>query len=82
MIGIHLIYTDRKSTHLHSQTQRVEYDKEKHEVLKVAGGHQVPELVLERVLRDVAADGPSFQRVLNTLALWWKDHTNLTDYSN
>lgn len=66
----------RESTHLHSQTQCVEYDEEKHQVLKVAGGHQVPELVLERVFRDVAAEGPSFQSVLYTLALQWKDHTN------
>lgn len=59
----------RGSTHLHSQTQCVKYDEEEHEVLKVAGGHQVPELVLKRVLGDVVAEGPSFQRILYTLAL-------------
>ena len=55
--------------YLHSQTHGVQHDEQEHEVLEVAGGDDVPHLVLERVLRNVAAQWPRLQSVLHTLAL-------------
>lgn len=46
--------------HLHSQTHGVEHDEKEHQVLEVAGGDNVPHLVLVRVLRDVAAQRTGF----------------------
>lgn len=57
------------AAYLHPQTHGVEHDEQEHEVLEVAGGDDVPHLVLVRVLGDVAAEGPCFQGVLDTLAL-------------
>lgn len=45
--------------YLHSQTQSVEHNEEKHEVLEVAGGDNVPHPVLVGVLGDVAHQRPS-----------------------
>jgi len=60
-------------SHLHSQAHGVAHDQEEHEVLEVAGGDDVPHLVLVRVLGDVASQGAGLQGVLHTLALdWWR----------
>lgn len=57
------------TAYLHSKTQCVEHDEKEHEILKVAGGHEVPHAVLMRVLRDVAFEWSCFQCVLHTLTL-------------
>ena len=59
--------------HLCSQAHGVEHNEEEHEVLKVAGGDDVPDLVLGRVLGDVAAERSSLQSVLHTLPLEEQD---------
>lgn len=56
-------------SHLHPQTHGVEHDEEKHQVLKVTRRHDVPHLVLIRVLRDVAPQRSGLQGVLDALAL-------------
>ena len=55
--------------YLCSQAHGVEHNQEEHEVLKVAGGDDVPDLVLVRVLGNVASQRARLQRVLHTLAL-------------
>lgn len=64
--------------YLHAQTQGVQHDQEEHEVLKVAGGDDVPHPVLVRVLRDVAPQGAGLEGVLHTLALETKNRHGLT----
>lgn len=61
----------RISTHpyLHAQADGIQHDQEEHEVLKVGGGHQIPYLVLVRVLRNVASQRACFQCILDTLTL-------------
>lgn len=58
-----------RRTYLNSQTQRVENDQDKHDVLKASGVDHIPELVLVGIFGNVAAQRTSFQCVLHTLAL-------------
>lgn len=55
--------------YLHSQRERVPQDQHKHDVLKLAGVDDFPELELGLVFRDVNLYGLSFKRVVDTLAL-------------
>ena len=55
--------------YLRSQAHRVEHNQQEHEVLKVAGSDDIPDLVLVRVLGNVAAQRPSLESILHTLAL-------------
>lgn len=55
--------------YLHAQTERVEHNQEEHEVLKVAGGDNVPDPVLVGIFGDVAPQRTSLQGILHTLTL-------------
>ena len=56
-------------TYLHAQTQGVEHNEEEHEVLKVAGGDDVPHLILVGVLGYVTPQWTGLKSILHTLAL-------------
>lgn len=56
-------------SYLHSQTHGVEHYKEEHQVLKVAGGDNVPHLILVGILGYITSQWPSFKCILHTLAL-------------
>lgn len=56
-------------SYLHSQTHGVEHNKEEHKVLKVAGGDDVPHLILIRVLGDITSQWTGLKSILHTLAL-------------
>ena len=56
-------------SYLHSQAHGVEHNQEKHKVLKVAGGHNVPHLILVWVLGDITSQWPGLKSILHTLAL-------------
>lgn len=58
-----------KITHLNGQTQGVEDDQNKHDVLKSSGVDHIPELVLVGVFGDVAPQRTSFESVFHTLTL-------------
>lgn len=55
--------------YLHSQAHGVEHDEKEHQVFKVAGGDDVPDLILERVLGNITPQWPGLESVLHTLAL-------------
>jgi len=57
------------SGYLHGQCERVAQNQNKHDVLKMAGVDDLPELELRRVLRDVDLYGLCFQGVVHTLPL-------------
>lgn len=56
-------------SYLHSQTHGVEHYKEEHKVLKVAGGDDVPHLILVGVLGNITSQWTSLKSILHTLAL-------------
>lgn len=56
-------------SYLHSQTHGVEHYEEEHKVLKVAGGDDVPHLVLVGVLGNITSQWTSLKSILHTLAL-------------
>lgn len=56
-------------SYLHSQTHGVEHNKEEHEVLKVAGGDNVPHLILVGVLGNITSQWAGLKSILHTLAL-------------
>lgn len=68
------------TSYLHTQTHGVEHDEEEHEVLKVAGGDNIPHLVLVGVLRNVTPQRPSLQGILHTLALGGLKSVNIYKY--
>lgn len=55
--------------HLHPQTHGVQHNEQEHEVLKVAGSDDVPDLVLVRVLGNITPQRSCFESVLHTLTL-------------
>lgn len=57
-------------TYLHGQADGVQQDQNEHQVLKIGGVDHVPNLVLVLVFGDVPPQGPGFQGILYTLALW------------
>lgn len=57
------------STYLYGQTQGVEDDQDKHDVLKASRVDHIPELVLVRVFGDVAPQRTSFKSIFHTLTL-------------
>lgn len=61
--------------YLHGQGERVAQDQHKHDVLKLAGVDDLPELELRRVFRDVDLYGLSFQSVVDALTLGEKKKT-------
>lgn len=56
-------------SYLHSKTHGVEHNKEEHKVLKVAGGDDVPHLILVGVLGNIASQWSGLKSILHTLAL-------------
>lgn len=60
-----------RTTHLNRQTQGVEDDQDKHDVLKSGGVDNIPELVLVGIFGDVAPHRASFKSIFHTLTLWW-----------
>lgn len=64
-------------THLNSQSDGVEQDENEHHVLKSCGVDDRPELILNRILRDVKFEWLSLQSVLHALALQ-QTHNRLT----
>lgn len=57
-------------TYLHGQADGVQQDQDEHQVLKIGGVDHIPDFVLVLVLRDVSPQGPGFQGIFYTLALW------------
>lgn len=64
-------FNGMKGTHLNGQTQGVDDDQDKHDVLKACRVDHIPELVLVRVFWDVAPQRTSFESIFHTLTLWW-----------
>lgn len=60
----HVLYS-----YLHSQTHGVEHNKKEHKVLKVAGGDDVPHLILVGVLWNITSQRSGLKSILHTLAL-------------
>ena len=56
-------------TYLHSKTHGVEHDEKEHQVLKIAGGDDVPHLILVGVLGNVTSQWPGLKSVLYALTL-------------
>lgn len=68
--------------YLHGQADGVQQDQNEHQVFKVGGVDHVPHFVLVLVFRDVSPQGPGFQRVLDTLALWERQAAFTTQTQN
>ena len=61
--------TEWRFSYLYGQTEGVEYDEYKHDVLKACRVGHVPEPVLVWVLGDVTAQWTGLQSILYTLPL-------------
>lgn len=69
-------------TYLHGQADGVQQDQNEHQVFEIGGVDHIPNLVLVLVFRDVSPQGPGFQGILYTLALWERQATFKTQTQN